>query len=182
MSYRKWLIVAIVLFLAGLVLGLVTPARVANFVYQEIAEIQKLGQSLTPFSITTFIFIFARNTLALLGSFVLSPILIIAPVLSLVINGLVISFLSALVVQEKSILFVLAGILPHGILEIPAFIIGQAAALSFGSAAILALFRKEKKKQFWSSLNQNARYLLIAIVLLLPAAAIETYVTPLLIR
>ena len=36
------------------------------------------------------------------------------------------------------------GILPHGIIEIPAFIIGQAAALSLGSMAIAAVFIQEK--------------------------------------
>jgi len=58
---------------------------------------------------------------------------------------------------------------------------GQAAALSFGSLAILALFKRERRSQLLPGLRRNLRYLMIACALLLPAAIIETYITPLLI-
>lgn len=181
MSYRKWVAVAIVLFVGGLVLGLVAPSWFSSFISRELAELERLGQSLAPFTLTTFAIIFGRNALALLASFIFSPILLLPPILSLVLNGLVLSFVSATIAREYSILFVLGGLLPHGIIEIPALVIGQAAALGFGTATLMAIFGKEKKGRFWSGLRQYAKYLAIAIGLLLPAAAIETYVTPLLL-
>ena len=87
-----------------------------------------------------------------------------------------------MVVQEKSLTYLLAGVLPHGIFELPALIIAEAAAFSFGTAVMLALFKKDGKKLLLPNLRQNARYLAIAILLLLPAALIETYLTPLLVR
>ncbi len=75
----------------------------------------------------------------------------------------------------------LAGLLPHGIFELPALILGEAAALSFGAVVILALFKKERRNLIPPSLKRNLRYLMIALALLLPAAIIETYVTPLLL-
>jgi stage II sporulation protein M len=72
-------------------------------------------------------------------------------------------------------------LLPHGIFELPALIIGEAAAFSFGTAAILALFKKERRNLLLPNLKQNLIYLLIAFALLLPAAIIETFVTPLLL-
>jgi len=127
-------------------------------------------------------FIFIKNTSVLLLSFVLSPIFCLVPVLALTANGWLIAFVSTAVVKEKSLGFLLAGLLPHGIFELPALILGQAAALSFGTMAILALVRKERRNLLLPSLKQNLRYLIIACALLLPAAIIETYITPLLLR
>ena len=86
-----------------------------------------------------------------------------------------------MVIQEESLGYLLAGLLPHGIFELPAFILGEAAALSFGTMAIVALFRKEGRNLLLPNLKQNSRYLMIALALLLPAAIIEAYVTPLLL-
>jgi len=86
-----------------------------------------------------------------------------------------------MVIQEKSLGFVLVGLLPHGIFELPALILGQAAALSFGTMAVLALFKTERRNLLLPSLKKNLTYLMIALALLLPAAIIETYVTPLLL-
>ena len=77
MSLRKWALIAIVLFIAGLALGLWTPPAFSDLISREITELKRLGQSLSPSTITTFAFIFGRNAIALLGSFVLSPILLL---------------------------------------------------------------------------------------------------------
>ena len=101
--------------------------------------------------------------------------------MALTVNGWLLGFISVMVSQEKSVGFVLAGLLPHGIFELPALILGEAAALSFGAVVILALFKKERRSLLLPSLKQNLKYLMIALALLLPAAIIETYVTPLLL-
>ena len=103
------------------------------------------------------------------------------PILTLTVNGWLLAFVSVIVSQEKSLGFVLAGLLPHGVFELPAFILGEAAALSFGAMVILALFKKERRNLLLPSLKQNLKYLVIALALLLPAAIIETYITPLLL-
>ena len=108
-----------------------------------------------------------------------SPILCLVPILALTVNGWLISFISVAVVQEESLGLLLAGLLPHGIFELPALIMGEAAALSSGALIIVALVSKKKKDLLLPGLKQNLRYLLVACALLLPAAIIETYVTPL---
>ena len=182
MSYKRWIFIAISIFGIGLVLGLVTPSGIDSLISEEIAALEELGASLVPFSILTLVFIFVKNVVALLVSFVLSPILCLVPILALTANGWLLSFVSASVAQEKSLGYVLAGLLPHGILEIPALIMAQAAALSFGTMTMLALFKKEKRKLLLPNFKKNLKYLLIALALLLPAAIIETYVTPLLLQ
>jgi len=181
MSYKWWSFIAIFLFGIGLAVGLATPTGIADLMSEDIAALEELSRILLPFSFLTVIFIFIKNVSALVISFVLSPILCLAPILSLTVNGWLLAFISSAVVQEESLGFVLAALLPHGIFELPALIIGQAAALSFGTMAILALLKKGKRNLLLPNLKQNLRYLLVALALLFPAAIIETYITPLLI-
>ena len=84
--------------------------------------------------------------------------------------------------HQKSLGFLLAGVLPHGIIELPALFIGEAAAFSFGTAVMLSLFSEDRRKQVSSNFKQNAKYLALAVLLLIPAALIEAYITPLLVR
>jgi stage II sporulation protein M len=178
MSYKRWIFVAIGLFGVGIALGLATPVSIAELFSENLAAFEELAAIFVPFQITTAIFIFLKNVSALLISFVFSPILCLVPILALTVNGWLISFISVAVVQEESLGVLLAGLLPHGIFELPALIMGEAAALSFGALTIVALVSK-KKDLLLPGLKQNLRYLLIACTLLLPAAIIETYVTPL---
>ena len=181
MNYKIWVLIAVLLFGIGLVSGLATPSGILNLLSEDIAALEELSHFLVPFSFLTFVVILVKNISALLLGFVLSPILCLVPILTLTVNGWLIAFVSARVVQEESLGFVLVALLPHGIFEIPALILGEAAALSFGTMAVFALFSREKRGLLLSSLKQNLKYLMIALALLLPAAIIETYITPLLL-
>ena len=181
MSYRRWIFIAIFLFGIGLVCGSATPTSIASLISEDIDALKEISSILVPFSALTVLLIFIKNASVILLSFVLSPIFCLIPILTLTINGWMIAFVSTAVIQEESFSYLLAGLLPHGIFELPALIIAQAAALSFGTTATLALFKKGRGKLLLPGLKQNLRYLMIALALLLPAAIIETYITPLLI-
>lgn len=183
MSYKWWILVAAVLFGIGLVLGLITPAGGTSLLSEDIAALVELSDFLLALPPPLMaIAIFFKNALALLLSFALSPILCLVPAATLVLNGWLVTLVSTIAIQEESLSFVLAGLLPHGIIELSAFILGEAAALSFGAMAIVVLFKKERKNQLMPSLKQNFKYLMIAFALLVPAAIIETFVTPLLLK
>ena len=182
MSYKRWVLIAVALFVIGLVVGLTPQPEIAGLMAGDLAALEELAGLLSTLpQFVIFLIIFFKNVSAMVISFILSPILCLVPILTLALNGWLLAFVSNLVVQQESIGFVLAGVLPHGIFEIPALIIGQAAALSFGSMAILALFRKDKRPLLLPNIKQDLKYLLMAVALLLPAAIIETYLTPLLI-
>ncbi len=181
MNNKKWIFIAIFLFGIGLVFGLTTPTSGINFFTEDIAALQEVSSILVPFSPLTVILILVKNISVLLLSFALSPIFCLMPILALIFNGWLLAFISVVVSQEKSLGFVLTGLLPHGIFELPAFILGEAAALSFGAMVILALFKKERRNLLLPSLKQNLRYLMVALALLVPAAIIEVYITPLLL-
>ncbi len=180
MSYKRWLFVALVLFGLGLIMGLSVPTDVPagsnDDIVQELVGLWgPLPQSLLGF----FIFIILKIISALLISFALSPLFALVPVIALTFNGGLIGWVSNLVIEERSLGFLLAGLLPHGIIELPALIIGEAAALSFGVAATLAFFSRERRQQLRPNFKENFRYLTISLALFLPAAMIESFITPL---
>ena len=182
MSYKRWIFLAVFLFGIGLVWGLATPMSIISIFSEDVAALEELADFLTPLpQASVFVLIFIKNVSAVLISFVLSPIFCLVPVLALIINGGFLGSVSTLVIQEESLGYLLTGLLPHGILELPALIMGEAVALSFGVAVTLALFKKERRNLLLPNLRQNLRYLIVAFTLFLPAAIIETYVTPLLL-
>ena len=187
MSYKWWLFIAAFLFGigfgGGLILGLAAPADITGLLAEDIAALEELAKLLETLpQPAIFVLIFVKNISAVLISFALSPFLCLVPVVALIFNGGLLGLVSVIVVQEKSLGYLLAGLLPHGIFEVPALIMGEAVALSFGTAVILALFKKEKRSLLLPNLAQNLGYLLIALALLLPAAIIETFVTPLFLK
>ncbi len=179
MNFKKWLIVAAGLFTIGLIIGLVAPA---DFLSQEIKNLEETAEEIVGLPLLAiFLFVLFKNVTSILVSFTLSPILLLVPVTALILNGWILGAVSAVVAQEESLGFVLAGVLPHGIIEIPAFIVAEAAALGIGFTVMVALLKKEKRPQVTPAFKQNLRYLIIAAVLLVPAALIETFITPIFI-
>ncbi len=175
---------AILLFAFGLVAGLATPAIMANLPQQDLPATDDIAALFALFDLmaqlprwSLFLIILAKNISAVVISFILSPLICLVPVMALTLNGWIVGWISTVVTQEKSLVHVLAGLLPHGILELPALIMAGAAALSFGTAVMLAPFRKDGGRRLAANFRQNLKYLAIACGLLLPAAIIETYLT-----
>ncbi len=180
--YRLWVFVAIGLFaigiVAGVVMSLTMPDGIIGFFSDDLASLAEIGSAFEAFTATLAVFIFFKNALALLFSFIFSPILCLVPIFSLLLNSTLISLVLIIVAEEESVGYVLAGLLPHGIIEIPAFIIGQAAALHFGFMCIITLFSKDKSNLL-PAFKKDLKYLVFALILLVPATIIETFVTPL---
>lgn len=185
MYYWKWIFIALLLFGNGLVLGftfgLNMPAAVAGFLTENLTTLEQRAATLEPLQISTMAIIFVNNCMALLLSFVLSPILCLAPIIVLTINGWLLAYISTVAIEEVSLAFALAGLLPHGIFELTAFIMGEALALSFGVTVMLVICKEDKKYRLLSGLKRNGKYMGLAVALLLLAAIIETYLTPLML-
>lgn len=180
MNFKSWIIIAALIFGAAILFGLLAPQSVADLIEGDVAALEELSQFLVslPGPVVALL-IFTKNAMTVLISFALSPILCLAPITILTLNGWVIAYVALAVVRERSIGFLLAGLLPHGVFEIPALIIGNAAALSFGANLVLALLVREKRKRLVPTLKQDLKHLTLALALLVPAAIIETFITPL---
>ena len=182
MNYRKWILISTVLFIFGLLLGLIIPTEGADPFLAEAAALDEMAGIIAPLpQVAVFFFILLKNISVIVLSFVLSPLLCIVPVITLVLNGGVIGLVSSIIIEEESLRFLLTGLLPHGILELPALIMGEAVAFSFGIAVLQGIFGKNKQDNIKSNLQNNLKYLAVSAGLFLVAAVIETFVTPVLL-
>ncbi len=183
MTFRTWLVVVVSLFAVGIFWGLATPSGSPGAFSEEATALQGFVDAIGKLPVgVMFVFILLKNISAVLISFVMSPLLLVVPIVSLVMNGWLIGVVANTVVAERSVAYLLAGLLPHGVIELPALFIGEAAALTFGLAAMRAVFGKSRGEALTVALRTNLKYVGIAAVLFVPAALIETFVTPLLLR
>jgi stage II sporulation protein M len=91
-------------------------------------------------------------------------------------NGLVIGAILQLVTGEKGLLYVLAAILPHGIFEIPAFII--AGALGFTMAGGMWSELTGGGDAASAALTMGKHFLTLVVPLVAVAAFVEAFITP----
>ena len=103
-----------------------------------------------------------------------STAIIVPPSIALIIYGAITNTSIPALFAAGAIPGLIAGLA----IVIPAYLIAQAAAFSFGAVVILAIFKKDRRSHVVPAFKQNVRYLAVAILLLIPAAAIEAFVTP----
>lgn len=179
MSYKWLILISVALYGIGIIVGVVAAPDVSKTTIEDVSNLAGFGEFLTSLpDWGLFIFILVKNITALLSSYIFSPFFCLLPVAALLLNGWIIGYVSVIIIEEESLSYLMSGLLPHGILEIPAFLLGEAVAIGLGSTLIIAIFNKEKRDQLIPYFKHNLKYLLIALALLVPAAIIEAYVTP----
>jgi stage II sporulation protein M len=108
----------------------------------------------------------------------LSGIIFVAPVLvTLVFNGFVLGVVEDVV---QNLTLFLAAILPHGVVELPAFIIAGSAGLSLGFEFLKALKRgiSNSETELGRAFGRAVHIALGLVPLFIVAGIIETFVTP----
>ncbi|MGH7931500.1 MAG: stage II sporulation protein M, partial [Candidatus Binatia bacterium] len=109
----------------------------------------------------------------------LGPLFGIAPVFFLIINGAILGAVVPVAIASRGLWSSIMTILPHGILELPAIFLGTSIALRLG----MDFFRRlagTTDTTIVSELGYSLRiYFSVILPLLLVAAVIEVYVTPL---
>ncbi|MEM0084003.1 MAG: stage II sporulation protein M [Candidatus Methanomethylicia archaeon] len=140
--------------------------------------IRELAKQYKPFTISTFMLIFSKNLIALLTMWISGLLLSIPTIVSLWMNGYIIGLVVNL---SGNITLAILGILPHGVIEIPALIIAGASGIRIGIEVTrkLASIITHKNASIRRALKETIKPMMISIILLIPAALIETYITPL---
>jgi stage II sporulation protein M len=124
--------------------------------------------------------IFLNNAIKSLLAIVLGAGFGIIPVIFIGGNGLLLGLVANQVSREQGALFVLAAILPHGIIEIPMILISSGLGLRLGHVMYCSIRGKETDLR--SQLMQSLRiYLRIVMPLLFVSAVVETFVTPMVV-
>lgn len=177
-SLKKLIIVSSLIFILFGFLGYFT----SGTPYLENEEaIERMREMFEPFfelsSFGQFLFIAINNAITLFLSIILGLAFGIFPLLVLLSNGMMLGIVAYL--TPFSVL--VRGILPHGILEIPALIVSCAIGLKLGKIIFLKI-KKVKvniKKELKIALLFFLKFLLPVIII---AAAIEAYITPLFLQ
>lgn len=131
-------------------------------------------------AVAMFLFIFANNAVKSFAMAMLGTFFGVIPVLFIAVNGLLIGIMSSVVIANKGIKFLFVGTAPHGILEIPAFLIAGAYGMRLGRKYYRSLRRGDPfKPTFFRTMREMTR---IVLPLLVVASFIETFITTALLR
>lgn len=120
--------------------------------------------------------IFANNALKCLLVIVLGLAFGIVPAFFILANGLILGIVIGVTMARTSLLYVLAGVVPHGIIELPMVFISAAIGLKLGADVLRALLGK-KEGLFDKIKEALVIYIVWIFPLLFLAAFVETYVT-----
>lgn len=173
LKIKKYIVLAFFLFLLFFTLGYIHSLIAPELLDQMVEGLDPLVEKLASLSNWQFaLIIFFNNTLKVLLSMFLGVFFGIIPFFFLAFNGYILGVVATGV--DLHIFF--ASIGPHGILEIPAFLIGAGMGLSLG---FKVLKHGKSVKVDWGELKQLT---ILIIIMLLLASLIETYITPIIIN
>ncbi len=176
---KRCLMLATALLVLSLAMGTQAMTSPSSETVEELSSIIEPLASLNPLALALVIFL--NNVIKTLGALVFGIAFGIPPLISVTGNGFILGVVAAEIVGTKGYGVVLAGLVPHGIIEVPMLILATAAGFRIGWESVKWLFRRESAVR--TSLVQGLkRYGKWIVIGLLVAAAIETFVTPLIVN
>lgn len=105
------------------------------------------------------------------------------PAFSLGVNGVLLGMMAAYYTHHNiSLLVYLAGILPHGIFELPALVVSLACGLYLCKSVTEYVRKNEKGVMRPLITNMAWLFLLVLVPLLAAAAVVESYITPIVLN
>lgn len=192
-TIRKALWLAVILFIAGGVSGWIVTGSLQQLLEEQLGGLSSISGQLHESSHPQwefFKFIFLNNSIKSVLIIFLGVFIGIPPAFFLIINGAVLGYLIHLsVLQERDLYtLIVKGLLPHGIIEIPAVIIACAFGLQLGGDILKGLFRSspavdaDTQTQLRSSsvstfMRQAMTASVWIVILLFIAAIIESTIT-----
>lgn len=173
-----YLVASLALFALGAFAGLVIIQQipqVGDRVIEHLAKFVQQFAGMPPWKLA--IAIFVNNSVKTLIAIVLGVLLGIVPAFFLLANGAALAVAFSLSIQSRGLWVSLASVAPHGIIELPAALLGTSIGLLLGARAIQRLFG-HRSTPIGPELALGLRYFGIVIVpLLLLAALVEAFVT-----
>ncbi|MDO7908311.1 stage II sporulation protein M [Paenibacillus sp. JX-17] len=146
---------------------------------QGLTEVREKLETSDNVQLSFFIFIFLNNAIKSVIIIFLGALFGIGPLIFLVINGMVVGFVVRLADLNGAGVteLIVKGLLPHGIIEIPALIIACAFGLQFGRTLWWAIrgkkdFDYERGGRGWKPMLRQAGTASVWVVILLFAAAV----------
>jgi stage II sporulation protein M len=178
LAFRRATAIALLVFLltaaAGVAVVRESPSTGRQFI--QIVRDQVVGKVDAREPLSLAVFIFANNLQACILLFLGGATLGLLTLFIIASNGVIIGGIVEIVREERGLLYVAAAILPHGIFEVPSFIISASLGFILG-ASLLAEWRG--KGDSAAVARAHARtFLHVVVPLVAIAAFIEAFITP----
>ena len=173
-SIRFYILFVSVLFIGSIVLGYV--GFMSETFSEPLEAIQQLSEDIKDFTqlypswiifLVFFAVLFLNNSFTCFLNIILGPLIGIFPMFSAFINGGLLGWFA----QEEGLIIFLA-IVPHGIFELPAFLLSTAIGLRLGREVLKRKGERHLKKELMNGLRM---YLILILPLLFIAALIESF-------
>ncbi|WP_406657970.1 stage II sporulation protein M [Methanolobus sp. ZRKC2] len=178
---KPYIIASTTLFVLAMIAGYIAYGLIPEFSADSLSgleEIAEMLQNLSAFEI--MLFIFFNNATKMFAAILLGPIFGLVPIAFLLLNGFVLGVFVHLQIIENGALFIIAGLTPHGIIEIPMLLISSAIGLKLGHETFKIILGKPSNLK--DELIKGVQFFLyILLPLIFLAAVIETFITPLVI-
>lgn len=189
----KYFYIGCILMLAGILIGYVQADKVDAIAREMLGQIKeiadKIGSSNNPS--TTFRVIFFNNVVSAVLMMVFGILLGFFPIYGMVTNGLLLGYILHKMGASgfNALQIFVVGILPHGIIELPAVIFAAGIGIRYGALSIRSItclwnqaIHEEVKAAWRSNVRQFPVAVLTIVILLGIAGVIESVVTPALIE
>lgn len=183
---NQYLRISLLIFVIGLVLGAVFAKPLQTALSPLMTDLKTLAlgmkhETFGAMMMTLFLHNLRTSVFMMVGGILFG----IFPALFVLVNGALVGYVIAITYQTTHVnpfLLFAAGILPHGIFEIPAYLLASAFGIRAGVVLIRTMGRHLEHDN-WRKLGKDmVPTLVIVVVLLFVAANIETGITPLLLR
>lgn len=180
-SLRDYIFLTVVLFLASAILGFLAASNDPELAISQIEEFGNMFEwilNLSPPLIMLAIFL--NNLIASIVAMLLGVGFGIVPAIISILNGFMIGIVAYYAIEVEGVAFLVAAILPHGIIELPTVLICISVGFRLGHLLLLALMGR--KVDLGGEMRSALSLLKWVVLLLLLAAMIETFITPVLIQ
>jgi stage II sporulation protein M len=176
-SIRVYIVLSVMIFALTAVMGYFAAGLNSELAASMLQELEMLKWIMDQPPIMIMIIIFLKNFMACVMSSLLGLGLGLLPLLVVVTNGFMLGIVSYNVIQKAGPLYLMAGILPHGIIELPVVLVSIAVGFRLGYLVALSIFGE--KADIVKETKMAVHLLIYRIMpLLLLAAFIETFITP----
>lgn len=184
---RIFILLTIAFFVICIVTGifLYNNQDIANHLFMEIKKLLLSKDVLNDAGTISVSSLIANNLLASFISILTGVIpFFFLPVFSLLLNaGMIGVVFGAMPITNSSVLFLMMGLVPHGIFEITALLLSLTLGVYLCKEMCLRVIGKKREISNTQMIFHIVRiYLLVIVPLMIIAGFIETYITPLLMN
>jgi stage II sporulation protein M len=176
-SIRIFIGLSVSIFALTAVMGYFAAAFDPDLAAEWTQELEMLKWIFDQPPILIMAIIFLKNLLASAMAMLLGLGLGLIPLMVATSNGFLLGIVGYSAVQKAGFLFLAAGIVPHGIIELPVVLVSIAIGLRLGYLLALTLAKEKADLSGETRIAVHFLWRWVAPLLFL-AAAIETFITP----